>query len=60
MKMNFCRAMRLLSLRFRNQEAIVNVERSRRYTYEEYHLLTNRIADALRIRLEVGHGNTFM
>ncbi len=60
MKMNFCRIMRLMALRFRNQEAIVNVERDRRYTYEQYHLLTNRIANALRTTLAVGDGERFM
>ena len=60
MKMNFCRVMRLMALRFRDQEAIVNVERARRYTYLEYHLLTNRIADVLRTKLAIGRGDKFM
>ncbi|MCU1752002.1 class I adenylate-forming enzyme family protein [Pseudomonas sp. 6D_7.1_Bac1] len=60
MKMNFCRIMRLLALRHREQEAIVNVERNRRYTYEQYHLLTNRIADVLRNTLQVRAGERFM
>jgi acyl-CoA synthetase (AMP-forming)/AMP-acid ligase II len=60
MKMNFSRVMRLLALRYRDQEAIVNVERNRRFTYGQYHLLTNRIADVLRNTLQVGKGDTFM
>jgi acyl-CoA synthetase (AMP-forming)/AMP-acid ligase II len=60
MKMNFCRVMRLMTMRFRDQDAIVNVERNRRYSYGEYHLLTNRIAGALRTRLAVGAGDKFM
>lgn len=60
MKMNFSRIMRLLALRYRDQEAIVNVERNRRYTFEQYHLLSNRIADALRTTLQVGKGDRFM
>ena len=60
MKMNSCRIMRLLALRFRNNEAIVNVERNRRYTHEQYHLLTNRVADVLRTSLRVGQGDKFM
>ncbi len=60
MKMNFCRIMRLMALRYRDQEAIVNIERNRRFTFEQYHLLTNRIADALRTTLQVGHGDKFM
>src|SRR5471030_2478417 len=60
MKMNFCRIMRLLALRHREQEAIVNLERNRRYTYEQYHLLTNRVADVLRNMLQVRAGERFM
>lgn len=60
MKMNFSRIMRLMTLRYRDQEAIVNVERNRRYTYAQYHLLTNRIADVLRSTLQVGKGDNFM
>lgn len=60
MKMNFSRVMRLLALRHRDQEAIVNIERNRRYTYEQYHLLTNRIADVLRSQLQVRAGERFM
>src|SRR5471030_1616514 len=60
MKMNFSRIMRLLALRYGEQEAIVNIERNRRYSYEQYHLLTNRIADVLRNRLQVRVGERFM
>lgn len=60
MKMNFCRVMRLMTLRFRDRQAIVNVERGRGYTYHEYHLLTNRIADALHNALGVGKGDKFL
>jgi len=60
MKLNFCRVMRSLAQRHGDKEAIVNVERNRRYTYREYHLLTNRIANALRDRLGVGEGDRFM
>jgi len=60
MKMNFCRVMRAVALRHRDQEAIVNVERRRRYSFREYHLLTNRIANALRTSLQVGRGDKFM
>ncbi len=60
MKMNFARIMRLLGQRYRDQEAIVNVERNRRFTFHEYHLLTNRIANALSTRLGVRRGDNFM
>lgn len=60
MKMNFCRVMRLMTLRFRDRQAIVNVERGRSYSYHEYHLLTNRIADVLRNALGIGKGDKFL
>jgi acyl-CoA synthetase (AMP-forming)/AMP-acid ligase II len=60
MKMNFCRVMRLMAQRFGEQEAIVNVERQRRYTFGQYHLLTNRIANALRGSLGLGSGDRFL
>lgn len=60
MKLNFCRVMRSLARRHGDKEAIVNVERNRRYSFREYHLLTNRIANALRDRLAVGRGDRFM
>ena len=60
MKMNFCRVMRLMAQRFGEQEAIVNVERQRRYTYRQYHLLTNRIANALRGELALAAGDRFL
>jgi acyl-CoA synthetase (AMP-forming)/AMP-acid ligase II len=60
MKMNFSRVMRALALRHKDREAIVNVERQRRYSYWDYHLLTNRIANALRETLKVGVGDKFL
>lgn len=60
MKMNFCRVMRQLALRHREREAIVNVERNRRYTYAEYHRLTNRIANAMRSALNIDAGDNFL
>ena len=36
MKINFCRIMAGISLRYRNNIAIVNIERGRRYTFPEY------------------------
>ena len=60
MKLNFCRVMRQLALRHGEAEAIVNIERNRRFSYRGYHLLTNRIANALRGPLGVGPGDFFM
>lgn len=60
MVLNFCRVMRHLALRHGEREAIVNVERNRRYTFSEYHRLTNRIANALRGELSLGPGDRFL
>jgi acyl-CoA synthetase (AMP-forming)/AMP-acid ligase II len=59
MNVNFCRQMRLLALRYGDRPALINVERNRRYSYAEYHSLTNRIASVLRTALRVGRGNKF-
>jgi acyl-CoA synthetase (AMP-forming)/AMP-acid ligase II len=60
MKLNFCRVMRMLAMRHAEKEAIVNVERNRRYTYAQYHCLTNQIANALRTTIGVGKDDKFM
>ncbi len=52
--MNFCRVMSTLALRYRSHIALVNVERNRRYTFPEYHRLTNRIANMMREGLGLG------
>ena len=60
MKQNFSRMMRLMALRHGEREAIVNTERNRRYSFAEYHALTNRIANALRTTLGVAKGDHFL
>ena len=57
MKTNFSRVMATMALRFRDNLAVVNVERDRRYTYAEYHRLTNRIAHMMRHALGLGAGD---
>jgi fatty-acyl-CoA synthase len=60
MKLNFSRVMHLLALRYGDKEAIANIERNRRFSYSQYHLLTNRIANALRAALHVHEGDKFL
>ena len=57
MKVDFSRIMSLLALRCGDRPAIVNVERDRRYTFREYHALTNRIANAMRGTLGLKQGD---
>jgi acyl-CoA synthetase (AMP-forming)/AMP-acid ligase II len=59
-KVDFSRVMGLMALRFAGREAVVNTERGRRYDFDEYHRLTNRIANVLRLRLGLGAGDAFM
>jgi acyl-CoA synthetase (AMP-forming)/AMP-acid ligase II len=60
MKADFSRIIGLLALRFRDNEAIVNIERNRRYSFAEYHRLTNRIANAMRTTLGLGKGDRYL
>lgn len=59
MKVNFSRIMQGLAESFGDSEAFVNVERDRRYTFRDYHLVTNRIANALRHGLGLGSGDRY-
>ena len=60
MKMNFARMTEQLALRFRDREALVNIERGRRYTHRELDLLTNRIVNMMRERLQLRRGDIYM
>jgi len=60
MKMKFSRVMGLLALRYADREALVNVERKRRFTYRELHACTNRIANVLRDTLKLRSGDKFL
>ena len=60
MKTNFSRVMSTMASRFKDNLAIVNVERDRRYTFAEYHRLTNRIAHMMRHALGLGAGDNVL
>lgn len=60
MKTNFARMVAQLALRFGDQEALVNIERQRRYTFKELHLQTNRIVNMMRERLYLKRGDICM
>ena len=57
MKMDFARVMGQVAVQFAGQEALVNIERGRRYTFRELHALTNRIANMMRTRLGLHRGD---
>ena len=51
MNINFSNHIESLANRFGDQEAIVNIERNRRYTFAEFHLLSNRIVNMMMATL---------
>ncbi|GJG94373.1 class I adenylate-forming enzyme family protein [Cupriavidus pauculus] len=57
MKMDFARVMGQIAVQFADQEALVNIERGRRYTFRELHRLTNRIANMMHTRLGLRRGD---
>jgi acyl-CoA synthetase (AMP-forming)/AMP-acid ligase II len=59
MKTNFARMTSQLALRHGSREALVNVERKRRYTYRDLDLLTNRIVNMMRERLGLRRGDVY-
>jgi len=52
--------MAAMALRYRNNLAVINVERDRRYTFPQYHHLTNRIANMCRATLGLREGDAAM
>ena len=53
MKIDFSVISERLADTYGDREALVNIERNRRYSYREYHLLTNRIANMMRGKLDL-------
>ena len=49
-----------LARTYGDAECIVNVERNRRFSFREYHLLTNRIVNMMRERLGLRCGDTWL
>jgi fatty-acyl-CoA synthase len=56
-KMNFSTIGERLADTFGDREALVNIERDRRYSFREFHLLTNRIVNMMRQKLDLHRGN---
>ena len=57
MKMNFSTISERLADTFGDREALVNIERDRRYNFREFHLLTNRIVNMMRQKLDLHRGD---
>ena len=60
MHIDFSTVSENLARTFGDTECIVNVERDRRYSFREYHLLTNRIANMMRERLDLRNGDIWL
>ncbi|HQR24370.1 MAG TPA: AMP-binding protein [Steroidobacteraceae bacterium] len=58
--MNFSHVMKQLAASYGDREALVNVERNRRFTYRELHEVTNRAAHVLRDVLHLRGGDRVM
>ena len=59
-KINFSTISERLADTFSDREALVNIERNRRYTFREFHLLTNRIVNMMRQKLNLYQGDTWV
>jgi fatty-acyl-CoA synthase len=59
-KIDFGRQFSLLAQRFGDREALVNIERARRFTFQELHLLTNQIANMMGERLGLRRGDRYV
>jgi len=58
-KANFGRMMMQAAKQFPDREALVNVERNRRFTFMELHLLTNRVTNMLKDRFGLRKGDVY-
>jgi acyl-CoA synthetase (AMP-forming)/AMP-acid ligase II len=60
MKMNFANLTAQIAMHHRNREALVNIERDRRFTHGELHRFTNQVANMIRDRLNLQRGDVWM
>jgi fatty-acyl-CoA synthase len=60
MKMNFARTTREIADRYPHLEALVNVERGRRYSFAEFDRLTNRIINLIHGKLGLARGDRYL
>lgn len=60
MHIDFSNVSENLARIYGDAECVVNIERDRRYTYSEFHRLTNRIINMMRERLDLRRGDTWV
>jgi len=59
-RVNYSRVMQGLAESFGDREAIVNLERGRRLSFRDYHIITNQIAHILNGNLNLGAGDRYV
>ncbi len=60
MKVNFSTQFEALADRHGDREALVHVERGKRYTYSEFHRVSNQIVNMMTDTLKLGLGDRFI
>jgi fatty-acyl-CoA synthase len=60
MQINFSVVSEGLARTYGDAECVVNVERNRRYSFREYHTLTNRIVNMMLTRLDLHRGDVWL
>jgi acyl-CoA synthetase (AMP-forming)/AMP-acid ligase II len=60
MQIDFSIVSENLARTYGDADCIVNVERDRRYSFREYHRLTNRVANMMRERLALRRGDVYL
>ncbi len=59
MKVNFGTTLLQVARQFADKEVLVNIDRRRRFTFMELHLLTNRICNMIMSRYGMGRGDIY-
>jgi fatty-acyl-CoA synthase len=59
-KINFGRLMLQIARQYPDKEALVNIERNRRLTFMELHLLTNKMCNMMKKRFGMGRGDIYL
>ena len=60
MRVDFSIVSQNLARTYGDAECMVNIERNRRYSFAQYHRLTNRIINMMRERLELRRGDAWL
>ena len=59
-KINFGRLLYQIARQYADMEAVVNIERDRRLSFMDLHLLTNKIANMLKDKFGLTRGDVYI